>query len=44
MEAIGLGPSDTGMPGGKRTGQHMNHDIRDRDRSTKPAAPYSLKD
>jgi hypothetical protein len=43
MEAISLEPSDTGMPGGKRTGQHMSHDIRDRDRSTKPAAPYSLR-
>lgn len=25
MDAIGLCPSDTGMPGGKRTGQHMSH-------------------
>ena len=25
MDTIGLCPSDTGMPGGKRTGQHMSH-------------------
>ena len=25
MDAIGLCPSDTGQPGGKRTGQHMRH-------------------
>ena len=25
MDVIGLTPSDTGRPGGKRTGQHMNH-------------------
>jgi predicted SprT family Zn-dependent metalloprotease len=29
MEAIGLEPSDTGCSGGKRTGQHMSHYIRD---------------
>jgi predicted SprT family Zn-dependent metalloprotease len=29
MEAIGLEPSDTGCPGGKRTGQHMSQYIRD---------------
>jgi predicted SprT family Zn-dependent metalloprotease len=28
MEAIGLEPSDTGCPGGKRTGQHMSHYIQ----------------
>lgn len=27
MEEIGLMPSDTGAPGGKRTGQHMTHYI-----------------
>jgi predicted SprT family Zn-dependent metalloprotease len=27
MDTIGLTPSDTGMPGGKRTGQHMSHYI-----------------
>ncbi len=27
MEQIGLMPSDTGEPGGKRTGQHMTHYI-----------------
>ena len=25
METVGLMPSDTGQPGGKRTGQHMTH-------------------
>ena len=25
MDAIGLCPSHTGAPGGKRTGQHMSH-------------------
>jgi predicted SprT family Zn-dependent metalloprotease len=25
MDTIGLTPSDTGQPGGKRTGQHMSH-------------------
>ena len=25
MESIGLAPSDTGGPGGKRTGRQMNH-------------------
>ena len=29
MDAIGLAPSDTGLVGGKRTGQHMSHYIRD---------------
>jgi hypothetical protein len=29
MEAIGLVPSDTGAPGGKRTGEHMSHTIRE---------------
>src|SRR2546429_3099126 len=29
MEAIGLVPSDTGAPGGKRTGQHMSHYVQD---------------
>lgn len=27
MEAVGLTPSDTGLPGGKRTGQSMTHYI-----------------
>jgi hypothetical protein len=27
MESIGLMPSDTGKPGGKRSGQHMTHYI-----------------
>jgi hypothetical protein len=27
MESIGLMPSDTGQPGGKKTGQHMTHYI-----------------
>lgn len=27
MEQVGLMPSDTGLPGGKRTGQHMTHFI-----------------
>lgn len=27
MEEVGLVPSDTGQPGGNRTGQHMAHDI-----------------
>lgn len=27
MDSIGLCPSDTGNPGGKRTGQHMSHYI-----------------
>jgi predicted SprT family Zn-dependent metalloprotease len=29
MDAIGLAPSDTAAPGGKRTGQHMSHYIRE---------------
>jgi SprT-like family len=29
MEAIGLEPSDTSLPGGKRTGQRVSHYIRD---------------
>jgi predicted SprT family Zn-dependent metalloprotease len=29
MEAIGLEPSDTGEPGGKRTGQRVSHYIRE---------------
>src|SRR5712691_4050329 len=29
MEAIGLVPSDTGAPGGKRTGQHMSHYVQE---------------
>jgi hypothetical protein len=27
MESIGLVPSNTGLPGGKRTGQQMTHYI-----------------
>jgi hypothetical protein len=27
MEAVGLGPSDTGKPGGNRTGESMSHFI-----------------
>jgi len=27
MDAIGLCPSHTGAPGGKRTGQHRSHDV-----------------
>ena len=27
MEAMGLCPSHTEKPGGKRTGQHMSHDV-----------------
>jgi len=29
MDAIGLPPSHTGQPGGKRTGQQMSHYIRE---------------
>jgi predicted SprT family Zn-dependent metalloprotease len=35
MEALGLMPSDTGEPGGKKTGQHMTHYIV-------PDGPYAL--
>ena len=35
MERVGLMPSDTGAPGGKRTGQRMTHYV-DRGRSVRP--------
>ena len=38
MEAIGLTPSDTGQPGGKRTGQHMSHYVTEGGRYAKACA------
>ena len=32
MESVGLIPSDSGQPGGKRTGQHMTHYIHNQGR------------
>lgn len=35
MERVGLIPSDTGQPGGRKTGQHMSHYIQE-------AGPFAL--